>query len=301
MKTNEPDATPVHSPQQDSKEEPVVAVVAVDTTSPAIQGAVPSPPPSDAVETEVLSEKDIAKTEKEDIVEKKGFDVAAWNPKTALGKQVKAGVITKLDDIFDYGMPILEGEIIDALVPNLSVDLLMIGQAKGKFGGGQRRVFKQTQKKTSEGNKPHFSTLAVVGNSNGHVGLGRGKAKETVPAREKSLRDAKLHMIKIRRGCGSWQCHCATPHSIPFMVHGRCGSVQITLIPAPKGTGLCIHKECAKMLRLAGIKDVWSQTEGHTKSTLNLAYACFSALQQLVATKVQERSHKTLGILEGAP
>ncbi len=52
---------------------------------------------------------------------------------------------------------------------------------------GSRRVFRQTQKKTKEGNKPKFSTYAVVGNKDGYVGLGFGKAKETVPAREKAV------------------------------------------------------------------------------------------------------------------
>ena len=61
---------------------------------------------------------------------------------------------------------------------------MLIGQARGKFGGGQRRIFKQTQKKTREGNKPHFTTTAVTGNKDGYIGMGAGKAKETVPARE---------------------------------------------------------------------------------------------------------------------
>ena len=80
------------------------------------------------------------------------FDKESWNPNTNLGKKVKKGNITKLDDILDNGLKILEPEIIDILMPNLQNELLLIGQSKGKFGGGQRRVFKQTQKKTQEGN-----------------------------------------------------------------------------------------------------------------------------------------------------
>jgi hypothetical protein len=78
-------------------------------------------------------------------------------------------------------------------------DLISIGQSKGKFGGGQRRVFKQTQKKTPEGNKPKFATYAVIGNRNGLIGVGYGKAKETVPAREKSFRSARMNIIKIKK------------------------------------------------------------------------------------------------------
>ncbi|MFT4305063.1 MAG: hypothetical protein ACMXX8_03140, partial [Candidatus Woesearchaeota archaeon] len=126
-----------------------------------------------------------------------------WEPKTDLGKDVKNGKITDIDQILDSGKKILEPEIVDYLMPDLETDLLLIGQSKGKFGGGQRRVFRQTQKKTREGNKPQFATIAIVGDKNGHIGIGYGKSRETVPAREKAIRRAKLNIFKIRRGSGS--------------------------------------------------------------------------------------------------
>ncbi len=222
-----------------------------------------------------------------------------WNPKTEVGKLVQKGELTNLDDILDKGLKIQEAEIIDVLIPNLKTDLLMIGQSKGKFGGGQRRVFKQTQKKTQEGNKPKFATYAVVGNENGYVGLGYGKAKETVPAREKALRNAKLHVIKIKRGCGSWECGCKGHHSLPFKVTGKVGSVEVSLIPAPKGTGLIVEKECQKMLALAGIKDAWSKTHGQTGTKTNLILACFSAMKKLMSVKTHPSFVEPLGIVEG--
>ena len=228
------------------------------------------------------------------------FDKEAWDPKTTLGKKVKSGEITKIDEILDNGLKILEPEIVDALLPNLKTELLLIGQSKGKFGGGQRRVFRQTQKKTSEGNKPNFAAYAVVGNGNGYVGIGYGKSRETVPAREKALRNAKLNIIKIKRGCGSWQCSCGEPHSIPFNVEAKCGSSIMKIMPAPKGKGLCIEKECKKILEIAGIKDVWSKTKGQTKVKTNLVTACFDALKQLSSIRVQQRYYKNLGIAEGA-
>ena len=228
------------------------------------------------------------------------FDKEAWNPKTTIGKKVKSGEITKIDEILDNGLKILEPEIVDVLLPNLKTDLLLIGQSKGKFGGGQRRVFRQTQKKTKEGNKPNFAAYAVVGNGNGYVGISYGKSRETVPAREKALRNAKLNIIKIKRGCGSWQCNCGNPHSIPFKVEAKCGSCIIKIMPAPKGKGLCIEKECKKLLEIAGIKDVWSKTKGQTKVKTNLVMACFYALKQLSSMRVQQRYCKNLGIAEGA-
>ena len=128
-------------------------------------------------------------------------------------------------------------------MPNLSIELIEVGQSKGKFGGGKGSIWKQTQKKTSEGNRIKFSAFAVVGNKNGYVGVGFGGSKETVPAREKSIRLAKLNLIKIRRACGSWDCDCKGAHSIPYSISGKCGSVTAYLKPAPRGTGVKAEKK----------------------------------------------------------
>jgi len=231
--------------------------------------------------------------------EKTVIDKSGWKPKTSLGVKVKNGEITNIDEILDKRLRILEPEIVDMLLPNLATDLLLIGQSKGKFGGGQRRVFKQTQKKTQEGNKPKFAAYAIVGNENGYIGGGYGKSKETVPAREKAIRSAKLNVIKISRGCGSWQCGCKLPHSVPFKIEGKCGSVKIKLMPAPRGTGLCIQRECQKILRIAGIKDVWSKTLGQTSTTINLVSACFDALRKLVEMKMLTKNKEQIGVVEG--
>lgn len=205
-------------------------------------------------------------------------EVKEWIPKTKLGRDVKAGKIG-IDEILEKGLRILEPGIVDHLL-RLESDLLNIGQSKGKFGGGKRRAWKQTQKKTQEGNVPSFSCLVVVGDRAGHVGLGLGKAKETLPAREKSMRNAKLNIMKVKRGCGSFDCACSEPHSVPFKVEGKCSSVRLILIPAPKGTGLVIGNECKKILRLAGIRDVYSKVFGQTRSTINFARACIAALKK---------------------
>ncbi|NOZ81234.1 MAG: 30S ribosomal protein S5 [DPANN group archaeon] len=225
--------------------------------------------------------------------------LAAWKPVTGLGKQVKEGKITDIDVILNSGQPILEPEIVDTLLPGMEIELLLVGQSKGKFGGGQRRIFRQTQKKTREGNKPQFLTYAVIGNKNGYVGVGYGKSKETVPAREKAIRRAKLEIIKIRRGTGSWEDNSKEPHSLPFSVTGKCGSSEMTLMPAPKGKGLVIESECAKIVALAGIKNVWSKTRGQTKTKINLLNATFEALKKLSRIKVPHHSMAQLNIVEG--
>ena len=201
-----------------------------------------------------------------------------WKPKTEIGKKVKSGEITDIEEVFNNGWNILEREIVDTLLPDLTEDLLLIGQAKGKFGGGKRRAWRQTQKKTAEGNVPTFSCMCILGNGDGYFGLGHGRAKETLPSRAKAVRKAKLSIMKIKRGCGSFDCTCGEPHTVPFIVEGKEGSCRVKLMPAPQGTGLVIGDECKKILRAAGIKDVYSVTNGKIRTTLNLAKACKNAL-----------------------
>lgn len=205
--------------------------------------------------------------------------VAAWEPKTKLGEEVKSGKIKNIDEVLATGKKILESEIVDALI-NVKSDLVAIGQSKGKFGGGKRRAWRQTQRKTKEGNVPTFSAMALAGDGNGHIGVGTGKAKETLPSRDKAIRKAKLNIFKITRACAGFDCACSELHSIPFKVTGKAGSVRVTLIPAPQGTGLVVANELKKVLKLAGIKDVYSQTYGRQRTTFNLIKACIDALEQ---------------------
>ncbi len=205
--------------------------------------------------------------------------VSVWEPKTNLGREVKSGKIKSIDEIIDSKRKILEDQIVDFLL-DLKSDLASIGQAKGKFGGGKRRAWRQTQKKTKEGNIPVFSTLAIIGDENGHVGIGMGRAKETLPARDKAERKAKLNVIRVTRGCSSFDCDCSEPHTVPFKVYGKMGSVAVELIPAPQGTGLVAGGELKKILKLAGIKDVYTKTYGKIRTTFNLVGACFEALKK---------------------
>ncbi len=224
--------------------------------------------------TEVIESKTTRRGEKtrEQII-------SGWEPKTQLGRDVKDGKIKNIDEILDKNKKILESEITDTLL-NLKSDLLAIGQSKGKFGGGKRRAWRQTQRKTQEGNIPSFSTLAVVGDENGHVGIGSGKAKETLPARDKSIRKAKLNVFKISRGCSSFDCSCSELHTIPLIVKGKSGGVRIILMPAPQGTGLVVANELKKVLKLAGIKDIYSKTFGKKRTTFNIVKACIDALNK---------------------
>lgn len=205
--------------------------------------------------------------------------IESWVPKTMLGKLVREGKVKSIDEIILNHKKILESEIVDSLL-KLEKDLILIGQAKGKFGGGKRRAWRQTQRKTMEGNVVTFSCMAAVGDKICHVGVGYGKSKETLPSREKAIRKAKLNIIKITKGFETQEEKSALPHTVPFAVEGKCGSIRVKLMPAPRGTGLVIGDEGKKILRLAGIEDVYAVTKGHTRTTFNVAKAIIDALEK---------------------
>lgn len=186
-----------------------------------------------------------------------------WVPRTRIGKMVKEGKITSIDEIFAMNVPILEPEIVDYLLPDLKHEIIDVGIV---------------QKQTDAGELSRFRVVVIVGNENGYVGIGKGKAKQLRFAIEKAIINAKLNTAPVRRGCGSWECMCGTPHSVPFTVSGKSGSVRITLYPAPKGTGLVAGDVAKVVLRMAGIKDVWSKTLGETRTTYNFARATYNAL-----------------------
>jgi small subunit ribosomal protein S5 len=204
----------------------------------------------------------------------------SWVPKTQLGKDVQSGKVKDIDFILENGLKIMEPEIVDSLL-HIRVELLDVGQRKGKFGGGQRAPVRQTQKTTLEGKTITFGVMAVVGDGKGHVGIGYGRASETIPAKEKAIRKAKLNIMKIKRGCASYDCSCDEEHSIPFVTEGKMSSVRIKLMPAPQGTGLVAGDQVKKILGLAGITDVYSRSLGKTKTTFNTGKATMKALEKL--------------------
>jgi len=89
---------------------------------------------------------------------------------------------------------------------------------------------------------------------------------------------AKLNTIPIRRGY--WGKANGLPHTVPAKVTGKCGSVRVRLIPAPNGTGLVASPVVKKLLTLAGIRDVYTSSRGHTRTMGNFCKAVFFCLQK---------------------
>ena len=207
-----------------------------------------------------------------------------WTPKTRLGRMVQSGQILTIDDAFATGIPIREVEIIDALIPGLEDDIINVNMI---------------QRMTDSGRRVRFNVMACVGNRDGYVGLSIVKGKEVAATIHKAIANAKLNIIQVQRGNGSWESGQGAGTSVPFKVTGRAGSTRITLLPAPTGKGLVIGDTGRQVLTLAGVTDVWSRSKGQTRTTINFAKATFNALKQLNAHRITKRDEETLNIVKG--
>jgi small subunit ribosomal protein S5 len=207
-----------------------------------------------------------------------------WMPKTRLGKLVVDGKVTTMSEALKTGLPLREPEIVDILLPELADEVLDVNMV---------------QRMTDSGRRVKFAITVVVGNQDGFVGLGRIKGKEVGPAIRAAIDVAKLNIIEVKRGCGSWECGCLTPHSLPFEIIGHTGSVVVQLKPAPRGTGLAIGDIAKSVLKMAGVEDAWGFTKGHTKTTINYSIAAFEALRMTSQMRVTDEQRERLRIVSG--
>merc|ERR1711967_212974 len=192
---------------------------------------------------------------------RKGGDKEEWVPCTKLGRLVKEGKIAKIDDIYFYALAIKECGIIDFFLPGLKDEVMKI---------------QPVQKQTSAGQRMKFKAFVIVGDMDGHVGLGVKGAKEVATAIRGAIMKAKLSVVPVLRGY--WGNKIGLPHTVPCKVTGKCGSVRMRLIPAPRGTGLVASRASKRVLQYAGIEDVYTATRGATSTMGNFIKATFAAI-----------------------
>lgn len=181
---------------------------------------------------------------------------------TKLGRLVKAGKISDLETIYLFSLPVKEFQIIDHFL-------------KEKLNDEVMKIM-PVQKQTSAGQRTRFKAFVAVGDSNGHVGLGVKCAKEVATAIRAAIILAKLSVIPIRRGY--WGARMGMPHTVPCKVTGKCGSVRVRLIPAPRGTGIVAAPASKKLLSMSGVEDCYTSSTGHTRTMGNFIKATFFAL-----------------------
>jgi small subunit ribosomal protein S5 len=222
-----------------------------------------------------------------------------WIPKTDLGRKILNGEITDIEQIFDQNLKIREPEIVNYLIPNIKEEVMFIGGHGGKGGSKKRTPIRFSNKMHRAGRKRNIHAMVIVGNGNGLIGIGYESANDVPSTIQKAARKARLNLFKIRRGCGSWECKCHTAHSIPFKTQSKVGSAGVEFMPAPRGTGLAVSNEIKKIMKLAGIKDIYSKSRGNTTTRVNFIRAVINALKKLNKMIINDGVQKQVGLIEG--
>lgn len=131
-----------------------------------------------------------------------------------------------------------------------------------------------------------FAALVIVGDSNGRVGFGKGKAKEVMEAKTKASEAAKKSMVRVPLREG---------RTLHHDVIGRFGSGKVTLRSAPPGTGIIAGGPMRAIFEAVGIQDIVAKSVG-TSNPYNMVRATFAALQELQSPKmVASRRSKKVG------
>jgi len=181
---------------------------------------------------------------------------------TKLGRLVKDGKIKSIEHIYKFSMPIKEFQIVDFFLGTKLKDEVM--------------KIMPVQKVSAAGQITRFKAFVAVGDSDGHVGLGVKCAKEVATAIRGAIIIAKMSVVPVRRGY--WGKRTGAPHTVCNKVTGKCGSVRVRLIPAPRGTGLVAAPVPKKLLAMAGIDDCYTSSTGHTRTLGNFVKAVYYAL-----------------------
>jgi small subunit ribosomal protein S2e len=188
-----------------------------------------------------------------------------WRPVTNLGRLVAKGLVTSLSEVYYHAIPIKESEIVDKLL-----------QIENKSLKEECVKVKSVQKQTKAGQKTRMKCVIVVGDSDGHIGVGSKLAKEVQLAMKGALLAAKMNLIPVRRGY--WGNKIGNPHTLPTKITGKCGSCRMRFIPAPKGTRIVGAPITKKIMALAGVSDIFSASKGNSDTTENYVRAVYDAL-----------------------
>jgi len=135
-----------------------------------------------------------------------------WEPRTRLGRKVQNGDISSMEQALDSGLPLKEAAIVDQLLPGLEDEVLDINMV---------------QRMTDSGRRVKFRCVVAVGNRDGYLGYAQARDDQVGGAIQKAIDVAKLNIIKVDRGSGSWEDQPGGTNSLTRTATGKAGSVTV--------------------------------------------------------------------------
>ncbi|ELZ82412.1 30S ribosomal protein S5P [Haloferax elongans ATCC BAA-1513] len=190
---------------------------------------------------------------------------------------VQNGDVTSMDHALETGLPLKEPQIVDQLLPGLDDEVLDINMV---------------QRMTDSGRRVKFRCVVAVGNRDGYLGYAEARDDQVGGAIQKAIEVAKLNIIKVDRGSGSWEDRAGGLNSLSRKAEGKAGSVTVKVIPAPQGLGLAAAETVRNILELAGVQDAWTKSDGNTRTTVNLAKATYNALKNASQSRTPRRARE---------
>ncbi|MUV58508.1 SSU ribosomal protein S5P [Halogeometricum rufum] len=200
-----------------------------------------------------------------------------WEPRTRLGRMVQDGDVTSMEQALETGLPLKEAEIVDQLLPGLEDEVLDINMV---------------QRMTDSGRRVKFRCVVAIGNRDGFLGYAEARDDQVGSAIQKAIDVAKLNIIKVDRGSGSWEDSAGGLNSLTRKAEGKAGSVTVEIMPAPQGLGLAAAETVRNILELAGVQDAWTRSNGNTRTTVNLAKATYNALKNASQSRTPRRARE---------
>ncbi|WP_311172350.1 30S ribosomal protein S5 [Halobellus ordinarius] len=198
-----------------------------------------------------------------------------WTPRTRLGQMVQDGDVTSMEQALETGLPLKEPELVDQLLPGLDDEVLDINMV---------------QRMTDSGRRVKFRCVVAIGNRDGFLGYAEGRDDQVGSAIQKAIDVAKLNIISVDRGSGSWEDSAGGRNSLTRKAEGKAGSVTVEIMPAPQGLGLAAAPTVRNILELAGVQDAWTRSNGNTRTTVNLAKATYNALKNASQSRTPRRA-----------
>ncbi|ELZ76865.1 30S ribosomal protein S5P [Haloferax volcanii JCM 10717] len=190
---------------------------------------------------------------------------------------VQNGDVTSMDQALETGLPLKEPQLVDQLLPGLDDEVLDINMV---------------QRMTDSGRRVKFRCVVAVGNRDGYLGYAEARDDQVGGAIQKAIEVAKLNIIKVDRGSGSWEDRAGGLNSLSRKAEGKAGSVTVRIIPAPQGLGLAAAETVRNILELAGVQDAWTKSDGNTRTTVNLAKATYNALKNASQSRTPQRARE---------